>query len=626
MPKQDNLQSNSIRNSNLVKRLIYILSAIAVLTLIVGVRTELMASRLVVGNPTTTVTVIAVPLYVPSGGGGGGGGGGGSTTPEPKPVPAPEPAPAPSPVPPPEPTPAPAPTQPSAPIAPVLDVLATSPNSTASAADGSEVPVIAGEITVSKPTTIYEVNIPVVLEQDKTLSTFTDPNGLTFKDNTLIIPTASAAAGDYRKFRIVDEDEDLKAVLTIKTGDAVGTGTSAVAEVKSIKADAEYTTKDFTPQSPQVGKVASTVDLKLNIIPKDAEVKIIADLKPDPTAEKAFQLAATNAGLANFDIAYVINISMTNLKNSVDIDSATVIMKVGTSWIETHGGTDAIKIIRFDPESGQNQVLETLFMGYDEEGLAIFHGISPNGLSVFSLIGKARANFVVRNLVVTPTQVKTGEPVTISAEVANTGALSGSYQVILKINGAVETSTTVTMAGGGSTPINFSLYKDAGNYEVELGGLKADFLVLVSPWYIYWLIPALLVASGLIIYLIILIFPRRNNKLAFTLIPETVPVNEVSGIITIQSQNSRGKPLNMIENTTIEISSTSSTGRFGTTPTGDFSHSVEMAVIPKDQNTLNFYYRDSTIGEYAITARARYDASWQKDTRQIIVTNGKAPD
>lgn len=52
------------------------------------------------------------------------------------------------------------------------------------------------------------------------------------------------------------------------------------------------------------------------------------------------------------------------------------------------GCVDAISIIRRDPQTREQQVLETHFLGYDEAGKAVFKGISPEGLSVFGLVGK----------------------------------------------------------------------------------------------------------------------------------------------------------------------------------------------------------------------------------------------
>jgi len=415
---------------------------------------------------------------------------------------------------------------PSAPVPPI-ELAATSPDSMATDTEGNELTVTPGFMTITEEEETVTVSIPVALEEGATMASFTDPSGVTFADNRLVIPAASMAVDGQPWFRIVDEERDLQATLIIETGDAVGTGTAAVAEVKSINADAEFTTKDFTPEDPSLGEVASTVTIDLNTLPVDAEVKIVASLEPEPEAGSAFQLAATAAGMESVDIAYVINVTKTNLENGTDIQSATIIMKAGAEWVETHGGVDVIRIIRYDPEAGEQQVLETHFRGYDEQGRAIFEGISPNGLSVFGLAGIApkAAEFVISELVVTPEEVRVGETVTITADVTNTGEVEGSCNVVLKINGVVEATTEVTLDSSAKQEVSFSIARDiAATYSVDVNGLKTSFtvkeklvpVVPVIPKPINWsLIGGIIggvIAVGLLVYFLAVRRRRAQGK------------------------------------------------------------------------------------------------------------------
>jgi len=230
-------------------------------------------------------------------------------------------------------------------------------------------------------------------------------------------------------------------------------------------------------------------------------VKITTSLEPDMKAQSAFQLAATAAGMGNVATAYVINVTKTNLENGTDIKSANIVMKVGAEWVEAHGGVDGIKIYRFDPETEEQQILETHFLGYDEQGRAIFEGVSPDGLSVFGLIGKVTettkfvvsppvatpeqveevvgpATFTISSLEVTPSQVMSGEIVTITADVANTGDVEGSYSTVLKINGIVETDRDVTLDSGARQQVSFSITRNvAGTYTIDVNGLTDSFTV-----------------------------------------------------------------------------------------------------------------------------------------------------
>lgn len=104
----------------------------------------------------------------------------------------------------------------------------------------------------------------------------------------------------------------------------------------------------------------------------------------------------------------------------------------------------------------------------------------------------ARAALSVSNLNITPNQVKEGEPVTISAIVANSGTESSKYSVVLRIGGVVEGITELTLAPGASQPAIFTVTKDAGNYYAELDGLAGTFSVIA-------LIPAHFSVSNLII-------------------------------------------------------------------------------------------------------------------------------
>ncbi len=119
-------------------------------------------------------------------------------------------------------------------------------------------------------------------------------------------------------------------MLTLETANAVGTDTAAVAEVKAIKASAQFTTKDFKASDPTVGIVASTIDLSLATIPRAAEVKIATSLKAEAEVDSAFQRTAEAAGIGKVDTAYVINIARTNIENGTDIKSAVITMMPAT--------------------------------------------------------------------------------------------------------------------------------------------------------------------------------------------------------------------------------------------------------------------------------------------------------
>jgi len=92
------------------------------------------------------------------------------------------------------------------------------------------------------------------------------------------------------------------------------------------------------------------------------------------------------------------------------------------------------------------------------------------------------AEFKVSQLSVTPAEVKTGEAVTVSATVANVGEARGSYEVALRIDGAIVETKTVALDGGKSTKVTFSVTKDvAATYRVEVDGQRDQFTVVAPP-------------------------------------------------------------------------------------------------------------------------------------------------
>ncbi|GAH19673.1 unnamed protein product [marine sediment metagenome] len=91
----------------------------------------------------------------------------------------------------------------------------------------------------------------------------------------------------------------------------------------------------------------------------------------------------------------------------------------------------------------------------------------------------APAAFSVSNLTVEPTGIKLGEAVTVSIVVANTGGESGSYTVVLKIDGVKEAEETVTITAGESQDVSFSATREEpGNYTVTVDAWSGSFTVV----------------------------------------------------------------------------------------------------------------------------------------------------
>jgi hypothetical protein len=178
-------------------------------------------------------------------------------------------------------------------------------------------------------------------------------------------------------------------------------------------------------------------------------------------------------------------------------------------------------ILSYDPSKLPEKTTEVFIANYDtKEGwLALTpvpgavaeigkaHGLL-NHFSLFAVLAKleepATAKFEVSNLTVSPSQIQPNQEVSISIDVANIGGQSGDYSLELTVDGAVKSTTLVTVAAGKSQTVNFTTTGDtAGKHRVEIAGLVSEFEVIkgAGPFNInWWLIGSIV---GIIIVLVI---------------------------------------------------------------------------------------------------------------------------
>lgn len=126
-------------------------------------------------------------------------------------------------------------------------------------------------------------------------------------------------------------------------------------------------------------------------------------------------------------------------------------------------------------------------------------------------VPKKPAAFTVTKMSVTPAEVEIGKSVTISAVVTNTGELTGTYEVVLTIDGKRVTSETVSLAGGNTKTVSFNVSEDAaGTYAVsvnnEYGAFKVTAPVKPVNW---WLLAGIIIAFIAIVTTIIIARRRR---------------------------------------------------------------------------------------------------------------------
>jgi predicted GH43/DUF377 family glycosyl hydrolase len=99
-----------------------------------------------------------------------------------------------------------------------------------------------------------------------------------------------------------------------------------------------------------------------------------------------------------------------------------------------------------------------------------------------ALAATAPASFQISRLTVMPDEVEINEDVTISVLVKNTGDLSGSYILELKINNEVTETKKIPLAGHGSVTVSFTISEDVdGIFAININGLTGRFTVIASP-------------------------------------------------------------------------------------------------------------------------------------------------
>jgi len=88
------------------------------------------------------------------------------------------------------------------------------------------------------------------------------------------------------------------------------------------------------------------------------------------------------------------------------------------------------------------------------------------------------AEFEVKNLSVSPSEVEIGELVIVSVEIHNIGEGSGTHTVWLSVSGEREYSSTVELEGGESHTLHWDFKREEpGEYLVSVGDLQDNFEV-----------------------------------------------------------------------------------------------------------------------------------------------------
>ena len=123
------------------------------------------------------------------------------------------------------------------------------------------------------------------------------------------------------------------------------------------------------------------------------------------------------------------------------------------------------------------------------------------------------ADFIVSGLTITPPNVDIHKVVTISALVINTGDITGTYQVSLKINNVPVETKDVTLAGKASLSVTFTpLINTVGSQAVDVNGETSSFTVNPTPALGNWSYGVIIVAFFIGIGLAVLLLNLRDRS------------------------------------------------------------------------------------------------------------------
>ena len=157
----------------------------------------------------------------------------------------------------------------------------------------------------------------------------------------------------------------------------------------------------------------------------------------------------------------------------------TITFTYNPNWIPAGLGPDSLTVGYYDTDTEQWVMLDASDITIDPATNTISAKVSH--FTYYSVMAHtAPADFTVSGLTV-PSTLGIAEKATISATVANTGDVAGTYQAILKINGAVVASKSVKLAGHESKTVTFETVQGkAGSYKVEIDGQTGTFTVVAA--------------------------------------------------------------------------------------------------------------------------------------------------
>lgn len=157
-------------------------------------------------------------------------------------------------------------------------------------------------------------------------------------------------------------------------------------------------------------------------------------------------------------------------------------------------------------------------LSFSEQGTYVIKVGDKTFTAVVSAVLPAR--FEVSNLSISPSSVEVGKGSLISINVKNTGGESGSYEIVLKVNGEVIERKSVTLDPDQLVDVSFSFSPSSeGTYSIDVNGLTGNLAaskppeeegpgaaVSGIPWSVLIAVPIIVVV------VLVVLFLRRKPK------------------------------------------------------------------------------------------------------------------
>jgi len=107
------------------------------------------------------------------------------------------------------------------------------------------------------------------------------------------------------------------------------------------------------------------------------------------------------------------------------------------------------------------------------------------------------------------------------------------------------------------------------------------------------------------------------SELVFTTSEQSVVLNQNSRVITVEALTEEGSSAYQVNNTTLNLSTSSAAGQFSASSSPFIP--VSQVTIPAGSSSVNFYYKDTTPGVYSITALESPSQGWTDATQSMSI-------